>query len=309
MTTALAPFHPHTRAWFESAFAKPTDVQTRSWPVIAAGSHALITAPTGSGKTLTAFLWALDAFASGRYEPGATRVLYISPLKALNNDIQRNLLEPLGALRERFEAAGDPFPAIRVQVRSGDTSSGDRQRMLRRPPEILITTPESLMLMLTNARGRVALGTVQTVILDEIHSVVDNRRGTVLTTSLERLARVDRRVSAHRAVGHGQSAHRSCGVRRGPRSGLRAAPHRNRRGARSQTGQFQGQLPRARSCRARRRSEDVGTVDQDVQGDHRPQPLDAVLHQQPASGGTDNAEDQRLDASTARVRAPRLVVA
>ncbi len=190
VTTALAPFHPHTRAWFESTFTGPTDVQMRSWPVIADGRHALITAPTGSGKTLTAFLWALDAFASGRYETGATRVLYISPLKALNNDIQRNLLEPLGALRERFEAANDAFPSIRVQVRSGDTSTGDRQRMLRRPPEILITTPESLMLMLTNARGRVALGTIQTVILDEIHSVVDNRRGTVLTTSLERLARV-----------------------------------------------------------------------------------------------------------------------
>ena len=190
MTDVLAPFHPHTRAWFESNFPAPTDVQTRSWPTIAAGRHALITAPTGSGKTLTAFLWALDAFAGGRYQSGATRVLYISPLKALNNDIQRNLFEPLNALRARFEAAGDSFPAIRVQVRSGDTSSGDRQRMLRRPPEILITTPESLMLMLTNARGRVALGTVQTVILDEIHSVVDNRRGTVLTTSLERLARV-----------------------------------------------------------------------------------------------------------------------
>ncbi len=190
MTGSLALFHPHTRAWFESTFSGPTDVQARSWPVIAAGRHALITAPTGSGKTLTAFLWALDAFASGRYEAGATRVLYLSPLKALNNDIQRNLLEPLDALRERFDAAGDSFPPIRVQVRSGDTSSGDRQRMLRRPPEILITTPESLMLMLTNARGRVALGTVQTVILDEIHSVVDNRRGTVLTTSLERLERV-----------------------------------------------------------------------------------------------------------------------
>ncbi len=124
MTTALAPFHPHTRAWFESAFAEPTDVQTRSWPVIAAGRHALITAPTGSGKTLTAFLWALDAFASGRYEPGATRVLYISPLKALNNDIQRNLLEPLGALRERFEAARRPV--------SGDPGSGALRRHLVR---------------------------------------------------------------------------------------------------------------------------------------------------------------------------------
>ena len=190
MTDPLTPFHPHTRAWFESRFAAPTDVQARSWPVISAGRHALITAPTGSGKTLTAFLWALDAFAAGRYESGATRVLYVSPLKALNNDIQRNLLDPLGALRARFEAANEPFPPIRVQVRSGDTSSGDRQRMLRRPPEILITTPESLMLLLTTARGRVALSSVETVVLDEIHSVVESRRGTVLMTSLERLARI-----------------------------------------------------------------------------------------------------------------------
>ena len=150
----------------------------------------MITAPTGSGKTLTAFLWALDAFATQRYRTGATRVLYISPLKALNNDIRGNLLEPLAALRTRFEAAGDPFPAIRVLVRSGDTSSGDRQRMLRRPPEILITTPESLALLLTTARGRAALASIETVILDEIHSVFDNRRGTVLMTSLERLARI-----------------------------------------------------------------------------------------------------------------------
>jgi len=190
MISPLAPFHPLTRAWFEARFASPTDVQSRAWPVICAGRHALITAPTGSGKTLTAFLWALDAFATGRYQSGATRVLYVSPLKALNNDIQRNLLEPLTALRQGFDNANTPLAPIRVQVRSGDTSSADRQRMLRRPPEILITTPESLMLLLTTARGRVALASVETVILDEIHSVVESRRGTVLTTSLERLARI-----------------------------------------------------------------------------------------------------------------------
>ena len=190
LNEALAPFHPHTRKWFESSFPAATDVQARSWPVIAAGRHALITAPTGSGKTLTAFLWALDAFAARRYASGATRVLYISPLKALNNDIQHNLLHPLEALRTRFESAGDTFPPIRVQVRSGDTRSSERQRMLRRPPEILITTPESLALLLTTPRGRQALATIETVILDEIHSVVDNRRGTVLMTSLERLARI-----------------------------------------------------------------------------------------------------------------------
>ena len=189
MSSALAPFHPHTRAWFAANFPAPTDVQRRSWPVISAGGHALITAPTGSGKTLTAFLWALDAFAALRYASGATRVLYISPLKALNNDIQRNLLEPLGGLRARFEAADETFPEIRVQVRSGDTDPSERQRMLRRPPEILITTPESLALLLTTPRGRHALATVETVILDEIHAVADNRRGTVLMTALERLAR------------------------------------------------------------------------------------------------------------------------
>jgi len=190
VTHPLAGFHPHVRAWFEAAFVAPTDVQRKSWPLIGAGHHALITAPTGSGKTLTAFLWALDALVSGRYSPGATRVLYVSPLKALNNDVQRNLVQPLEALRARFTAANDPLPPIRVQVRSGDTSSSERQRMLRTPPEILITTPESLFLLLTTARGRQALASIETVILDEIHAVADNRRGTVLMTCLERLVQI-----------------------------------------------------------------------------------------------------------------------
>ena len=122
--------------------------------------------------------------------PGATRVLYISPLKALNNDIRVNLTEPIAAIRARFSAAGAEFPNLRVQTRSGDTDSGERQRMLRRPPEMLITTPESLNLLLTTVRGRQALSTVETVILDEIHSVVENRRGVQLLTGLERLVEV-----------------------------------------------------------------------------------------------------------------------
>ncbi|MDH3642715.1 MAG: DEAD/DEAH box helicase, partial [Gammaproteobacteria bacterium] len=183
--TALANFDPGIRAWFESNFAAPTAVQEESWPGIAAGKHLLITAPTGSGKTLTAFLWALNQFATGAWEPGQTRVVYISPLKALNNDIQRNLLEPLTSLRDNHG-----LPAISVQTRSGDTSQNDRQRMLRRPPDILITTPESLSLLLTTTRGRQALATVETLILDEIHSIVDNRRGAALMTSVERLAHV-----------------------------------------------------------------------------------------------------------------------
>ncbi len=190
MTAALDRFHPEIQRWFAGRFRVPTDVQERSWPRIAGGEHLLITAPTGSGKTLTAFLWAIDAFATGQSEPDATRVLYVSPLKALNNDIRANLVDPIREIRERFAEAGEGFPNLRAQTRSGDTEQGDRQRMLRRPPEILITTPESLTLLLTTVRGRQALSTVETVILDEIHSVVENRRGVQLMTGLERLVEV-----------------------------------------------------------------------------------------------------------------------
>ena len=180
---ALEQFHPSLQAWFASRFAAATEVQAKAWPSIAAGAHVLATAPTGSGKTLTAFLWALNQFAAGVWRPGRTRVLYVSPLKALNNDIQRNLLAPLGELRERHG-----LPRIRVGTRSGDTPQGERQKMLRQPPDILITTPESLLLLLTTARGRTALATVETVIVDEVHALVDNRRGVQLMVSLERLS-------------------------------------------------------------------------------------------------------------------------
>ncbi|MEZ5557288.1 MAG: DEAD/DEAH box helicase [Pseudomonadales bacterium] len=182
LDAALAAFEPGVRDWFGSRFDAPTAAQAASWPIIASAEHLLVTAPTGSGKTLTAFLWALNEFAAGRWQPGATRVVYVSPLKALNNDIRRNLLEPLDALYQR-----GVLPSLRVQTRSGDTAAGERQRMLRRPPEILITTPESLHLLLTSERGRHALGTVRSVVLDEVHALVDNRRGTLLLTALERL--------------------------------------------------------------------------------------------------------------------------
>jgi ATP-dependent Lhr-like helicase len=181
-TDPLESFHPAVRSWFLDRFPAPTAVQTDSWPAIATGDHVLATAPTGSGKTLTAFLWSLNQYATGVWTPGHTRVLYISPLKALNNDIRDNLLVPLSDLRE---AGG--IPEVRVQTRSGDTSSGDRQRMLRNPPEILITTPESLSLLLTTRNGMNALSQVETVIVDEVHALVDNRRGVQLMTSLERL--------------------------------------------------------------------------------------------------------------------------
>ena len=182
-STPVLPFHDSVSAWFSEQFGTPTEVQAASWPHIAAREHLLITAPTGSGKTLTAFTWSLSEFAAGHYNAGRTKVLYISPLKALNNDIQRNLLTPIAQLR-----GGYGFPELRVLTRSGDTSQGDRQRMLRNPPDILITTPESLGLMLTTRRGRLALSDIDTVILDEIHSIVDNRRGAQLMVNLERLA-------------------------------------------------------------------------------------------------------------------------
>jgi ATP-dependent helicase Lhr and Lhr-like helicase len=186
----LGSFHPLVARWFADRFGEPTDAQARAWPRIAAGEHVLVTAPTGSGKTLTAFLWALDRLAGGHWPTGRTSVLYISPLKALNNDIQRNLLVPLGELREVFHKAGEAFPDIRVLTRSGDTPQSDRRRMKRRPPEILITTPESLNLLLSSHGGRSILTDLSTVILDEIHAVVDSKRGTHLISAVERLVRL-----------------------------------------------------------------------------------------------------------------------
>jgi ATP-dependent Lhr-like helicase len=184
---ALNLFHPLVRQWFTERVGTPTDVQAKAWPEIAKGSHVLVTAPTGSGKTLTAFLWAINNFLTGRHSKDAMRVLYISPLKALNNDIQRNLERPLEELKEYFDAAGQPFPGIRTAVRSGDTDPSERRRMQRNPPEIFITTPESLNVLLTSRSGRQMLTGISTVILDEIHAVLPNKRGTYLITAVERL--------------------------------------------------------------------------------------------------------------------------
>jgi ATP-dependent Lhr-like helicase len=180
-------FHPLVSEWFIGQYGRPTDVQSKAWPVIAQGEHVLITAPTGSGKTLTAFLWSLNQLISDQKLRGTTRVLYVSPLKALNNDIQRNLLTPLEELEQVFHAREMDFPAIRVRTRSGDTPQSERRRMLRHPPEILITTPESLNLMLSSMGGRSMLGQVDTVILDEIHALISEKRGTYLMTAVDRL--------------------------------------------------------------------------------------------------------------------------
>src|SRR6185503_13933404 len=184
---ALAGFSSHARRWFESALGEPTPAQTLGWPPIAAGEHVLVCAPTGSGKTLAAFLWFLDRVLT---EPGeGLRVLYVSPLKALNYDVERNLRAPLAGIRATAAAAGVDLPTPSVAVRTGDTPPEERRRMLRTPPDILITTPESLYLMLTS-RAREFLTGIEAVIVDEVHAVAATKRGAHLALSLERLADV-----------------------------------------------------------------------------------------------------------------------
>jgi ATP-dependent Lhr-like helicase len=182
----LGQFHPAVSSWFRSQFGDPTPPQLLGWPVIAAGRHTLIVAPTGSGKTLAAFLAALDQlWRAPRQKPGV-RILYISPLKALNQDVARNLEFPLAGITARADEMGERLGKLDVAVRSGDTPTHERARLLRKPPDILITTPESLHLMLTS-RARDVLRGVTHVIVDEIHAVCGNKRGVFLALLLERL--------------------------------------------------------------------------------------------------------------------------
>jgi len=184
-------FHPAVAAWFASRFASPTAAQAQAWPSIQAGRHTLIAAPTGSGKTLAAFLAAIDALLRQGLEgrlTDETQVVYVSPLKALSNDIQRNLEAPLAGVRAALRERGLPDVEIRTCVRTGDTPPGERDRMRRRPPHILVTTPESLYVLLGSQSGRATLATTRTVIVDEIHAIAPNKRGAHLALSLERLA-------------------------------------------------------------------------------------------------------------------------
>ena len=186
----LTPFHPVVAAWFEARFGAPTACQAQGWPHLLAGRDALIAAPTGSGKTLAAFLACLDRLlreAAAGQLADRTRVLYVSPLKALSNDVRKNLEEPLAELRARFAAAGLGEPSVRTAVRTGDTPPAERARAARTPPHVLITTPESLYVLLGSAGGRRMLSTVETVIVDEIHAVAASKRGAHLSLSLERL--------------------------------------------------------------------------------------------------------------------------
>ncbi len=186
----LSRFHPLIAEWFHQQVGQPTDVQVQAWPVIQSGADVLIAAPTGSGKTFAAFLSCIDRLfkqALARELDDHTQVLYVSPLKALSNDIQKNLQQPLAEIGTAALSAGLLMPELRVLVRTGDTPMTERQQMLKRPPHILVTTPESLFILLTAEKSRRLLQTVRTVIVDEIHAVAPNKRGAHLALSLERL--------------------------------------------------------------------------------------------------------------------------
>src|SRR5215469_7588405 len=186
-----AAFHPAVSRWLERAFEAPTPAQEQAWPAIQAGCHTLIAAPTGSGKTLAAFLAAIDVLVREALERGGlqdeTYILYVSPLKALSNDIRRNLEAPLAGIRDELRAMDLPDVEIRTSVRTGDTPQHERQSMRRRPPHIIVTTPESLYILLGSESGRAMLASVRSVIVDEIHAMVGSKRGLHLALSLERL--------------------------------------------------------------------------------------------------------------------------
>ena len=193
MALPLHFFHPIVSQWFSDTFGQPTRAQALGWAAIREHRHTLIAAPTGSGKTLAAFLTTIDDLVRQSADaplPDEVRVVYVSPLKALSADIHKNLAEPRAAIERLAEAAGLPLPRITSAVRTGDTPASERAAMLKSPPHILVTTPESLYLLLTAARSREMLRTVRTVIVDEIHAVIGTRRGAHLALTLERLQAV-----------------------------------------------------------------------------------------------------------------------
>ena len=189
----MSLFHPLVREWFTRRFEGPTEAQQAGWPAISRGRHTLIAAPTGSGKTLAAFLTCIDGLVRQGLDgnlPDAAQVVYVSPLKALSNDIQKNLAAPLEEIGALAVEMGLDLPEIRTAVRTGDTKASERQKMARKPPHILITTPESLYILLTSKSGRSGLKDARTLILDEIHAVADDKRGSHLSLSVERLCRL-----------------------------------------------------------------------------------------------------------------------
>jgi ATP-dependent Lhr-like helicase len=223
LAPALAGFSEPTASWFRAAFAEPTTAQAQAWQAIGKGENALVIAPTGSGKTLAAFLWAIDKLATEPTPIEAARrcrVLYISPLKALAVDIERNLRSPLAGVGQAMRRLGLPEPQIRVGVRTGDTAADERRQLASKPPDILITTPESLFLLLTS-RARDSLRSVETVIIDEVHALAGGKRGAHLALSLERL-------DALRGA-HGLRSGSGCRPRSGrPRRSHRSSAGRSR---------------------------------------------------------------------------------
>src|ERR1700749_2439976 len=190
LPSSLVWAHPLVAEWFVSRFGTPTEPQEQGWPPILAGKTTLISAPTGSGKTLAAFLACIDRLvrkALAGHLQDRTEVLYVSPLKALGNDIQKNLEVPLGEILRMAGERGLLMPQIRTAVRTGDTLMHERRAMLKNPPHILVTTPESLYILLTAEKSRATLHNVQTVIVDEIHNLAGSKRGSHLALSLERL--------------------------------------------------------------------------------------------------------------------------
>jgi len=208
---ALESFHPAVREWFLKHFPAPTEPQAQAWPAIKEGKHTLIAAPTGSGKTLAAFLSAIDDLvwkATAGELGDETHVVYVSPLKALSNDIQINLQQPLSGIQQILEASGISSTEIRTLVRTGDTPAKDRAAMTKRPPHIIVTTPESLYILLTSESGRRMLSTTRTLIVDEIHAIVDDKRGSHLSLSVERLEALVRYAGLRPAAGESEAGQR-----------------------------------------------------------------------------------------------------
>ena len=194
----LEIFHPAVARWFARSFPAPTQPQIEAWPEIKKQRHTLIAAPTGSGKTLAAFLSAIDDLVRLGVEgqlDDSTHVIYVSPLKALSNDVQRNLQVPLEGIQAELKTLGLPEVNIRTLVRTGDTPASERTAMTKRPPHIVVTTPESLYILLTSEGGRRMLETARTLIVDEIHAVVGDKRGSHLALSIERLEQLVRQHS------------------------------------------------------------------------------------------------------------------
>jgi ATP-dependent Lhr-like helicase len=254
------------RAWFEASFEAPTMAQAEGWAAISAGHHTLIHAPTGSGKTLAAFLWCLDRLtrpenASPDPKARGVRVLYVSPLKALTYDVERNLRAPLAGIALAGSRLGEPVAPVAIASRTGDTPAEERRQMARRPPDILITTPESLYLLLTS-QAREALRTVEHVIVDEVHAIAGTKRGAHLALSLERLEELTARSPQRIGLSATQRpletiARFSAAWPRGARSPswtpARASRSSSRSSSRSRTSRASASRCRSRSSPAVRR--------------------------------------------------------